>query len=112
MIIIIFLCVFFVCDGKVEKKLVKLPSVNPAVLPIIPSPVLSSPPQEVEIMDFYVPSYPQEGNIVGLKHALFPFEGDTILLSCGFKLSENIKLLRIEWFRDTENHQVLVKLGS
>ena len=39
----------------------KLPSVSPVLQ--IPSPVPSSPPeQDVEIMDFYVPSHPQEGN--------------------------------------------------
>ena len=62
MINIVFLCIFFVglsTSGKME-KLVKVPSVSPVLQ--IPSPVPSSPPeQDVEIMDFYVPSHPQEG---------------------------------------------------
>ena len=64
MINIVFLCIFFVglsASGKME-KLVKVPSVSPVLQ--IPSPGPSSPPeQDVEIMDFYVPSHPQEGNV-------------------------------------------------
>ena len=61
MMMILLFCILLIgvrSNGKME-KLVKLPSVSP----VLQIPVLSSPPeQDVEIMDFYVPSHPQEGN--------------------------------------------------
>ena len=75
-----------------------MPSLNPTVQ----KPVLFIPPDtgtdkttpsnKIDIMDFYAP--------------LHPFEGEAMELSCGFKVSENIKLQHIEWYRVTETHQV------
>ena len=59
--------------------------------------VPASPPSpmtpDVDVMDFYVP--------------LQPYEGDTIEISCGYKDSKNVKMRRLEWYRVTDKHQFL-----
>jgi len=91
----------FMKTANILESVLKLPQI-PAKLPPIPSKLpplpakipLLTPPQEtsseLEIMDFYVPSH--------------PFEGDSFEISCGFKIIDGMKLHQIEWHRVTENN--------
>jgi len=104
-VVSIFLMVIrpsFMNTANLLESVLKLPQI-PAKLPPIPSklppipaklPLVITPPQEtssdLEIMDFYVPSH--------------PFEGDTFEISCGFKIIDGMKLHQIEWHRVTENN--------
>ena len=83
---------------KTTNNLIKIPSLTPTVQkPAIFLPQNTeekTAPDEIAIMDFYAP--------------LHPFEGEKMELSCGFKVSENMRLQQIEWYRVTDTHQVRV----
>ena len=83
---------------KTTNNLIKIPSLTPTVQkPAIFLPQNTeekTAPNEIDIMDFYAP--------------LHPFEGEKMELSCGFKVSENMRLQQIEWYRVTDTHQVRV----
>ena len=83
---------------KTTNNLIKIPSLSPTVqkpaLFLSPPPATekTTPPSEIDIMDFYTP--------------LHPFEGEKMELSCGYKVTEDIRLQHIEWYRVTDTHQV------
>ena len=62
-----------------------------------------------EIMDFYVPSYPFSGLLVVVSSVLTErVAGDSIEISCGYSVSGEFLLRRLEWYRVTHNHKVLL----
>ena len=94
--IFVFMTLLLSTLHKTTNNLTKIPSLSPAVQK--PALFLSqnteekTRPSEIDIMDFYAP--------------LHPLEGEKMELSCGFKVSENMRLQQIEWYRVTDTHQV------
>ena len=94
----IIICVTLLLNlHKTTNNLIKIPSLSPTVQkPALflspPTTEKTTPPSEIDIMDFYAP--------------LHPFEGEKMELSCGYKVTEDIRLQHIEWYRVTDTHQV------
>ena len=98
---IIIFVTLLLTPHKTTNSLINIPSLSPTVQK--PALFLSPPtdkttPSEIDIMDFFIP--------------LHPFEGEKMELSCGFKVTENVRLQHIEWYRVTDTHQVRSYLGK
>ena len=98
--IIIFL-ILLLTPHKTTNNLINIPSLSPTAQKpalFLPPPTDKTTSSEIDIMDFFTP--------------LHPFEGEKMELSCGFKVTEDIRLQHIEWYRVTDTHQVRSYQGN